>query len=156
MTLEFEPDEADDIAEQVEPATAGAQWSTTDALLEFDRAAWREDAACRGANTDLFYSLAPADIATAADICSACPVRDECRAYGKTVSNGYGVWGGELAEPRPFSRPLAPIRHGTPGGYMKHIRRGLPACVDCRRAHSNTVQGSKSEAYKISRRKVPA
>lgn len=28
-------------------------------------------------------------------------------------------------------RPLSPIIHGTPGGYRKELRRGLPPCEEC-------------------------
>ena len=41
---------------------------------------WQEQAACRG-YTGLFYSHVPADRQQARDICHACPVLDECRAY---------------------------------------------------------------------------
>lgn len=45
-----------------------------------DSDAWREQAACHG-YTGLFYSYVPAEKQRARDICHACPVLDECRAY---------------------------------------------------------------------------
>lgn len=41
---------------------------------------------------------------------------------------------------RPRPRPrLKPIRHGTDNGYAAHLRRGVPACADCRAAHAAAV-----------------
>ena len=65
---------------------------------------WRLHAACRGVDTDLFYSpegergLARASRERAAKaICATCPVEAACAAYALQHQERYGVWG-ELTE----------------------------------------------------------
>lgn len=59
---------------------------------------WREHAACRGANTAIFFSSATE--AEAKSICAECPVRQECRDEAHLLKYGYGVFGSESAEER--------------------------------------------------------
>jgi WhiB family transcriptional regulator, redox-sensing transcriptional regulator len=72
-----------------EPVFLAAFWS------------WRLHAACRGLNTELFYSpegergLARASRERAAKaICATCPVKAPCAAYALQHQERYGVWGG--------------------------------------------------------------
>lgn len=70
------------------------------------REAWREQAACRGEDTSIWFNEHTA--ADALAICRRCPVQDECLAYINTPTGGddwwrkEGVWGGLTAgERRP-------------------------------------------------------
>lgn len=45
------------------------------------RPEWQRQAACRGYDTGLWYSTAPAEIRSAQDRCDICPVIDDCRAH---------------------------------------------------------------------------
>jgi WhiB family transcriptional regulator, redox-sensing transcriptional regulator len=59
------------------------------------------DAACKGADTDLFFgpdaefvSARQQREAEAKAICARCPVRDACLAYALDTREAYGIWGG--------------------------------------------------------------
>lgn len=54
----------------------------------------------------------------------------------------HGLWGGLTERQRRALRRAAPglkvesIRHGTPGGYMAHRRRGSVPCPSCLEARA--------------------
>lgn len=61
---------------------------------------WRHQAACRTADTELWFSNNPHEQEAALAICRHCPVIDECRQFadGHDRINGYplqGIWGGK-------------------------------------------------------------
>jgi WhiB family redox-sensing transcriptional regulator len=57
--------------------------------------AWRQEAACRGGDLDLFFPP-PGEWSSAAKaICRDCPVIAECRAYVDSWPSLRGVWAGE-------------------------------------------------------------
>ena len=63
------------------------------------RASWREAAACRFLDTDLFFpigktGLALAELNEAKSVCERCPVRPSCLAFALDTHQGYGIWGG--------------------------------------------------------------
>ena len=55
---------------------------------------WREDAACRGVETALFFPARGEPCAEAKAICRGCPARDACLAYALEHFEMSGVWGG--------------------------------------------------------------
>jgi WhiB family redox-sensing transcriptional regulator len=62
-------------------------------------AAWRESAACLGADTELFFPVgftgpAAADIRTAKAFCERCSVRVCCLTYALDTGQTAGIWGG--------------------------------------------------------------
>lgn len=115
-----------------------------------ERPAWMADAACRGMSVHLFYPERGQDSEQAKAVCASCPVAGECRQAAIDAHEAYGVWGGLSAKTRlrpsrsgqpgrPGPAPgttLLPIAHGTNGGYGAHMRRGIPVCDDCLRAHA--------------------
>ena len=59
---------------------------------------WREHAACRGHDPDLFFpgsEPTPARIASAKAVCATCPVQDECLTYALETNQTEGIWGGQ-------------------------------------------------------------
>lgn len=77
------------------PPLAGAAWE------------WREHAACRGGDQELFFysdrerGRARRRRETAAKaICATCPVKIACLSWALAVQEPYGVWGGLTAESR--------------------------------------------------------
>ena len=56
--------------------------------------AWLDEAACRGAVTDVFFPTSEAATGPATAICAACPVRGECLEYAIATRQPEGVWGG--------------------------------------------------------------
>jgi WhiB family redox-sensing transcriptional regulator len=58
------------------------------------RTDWFDDAACRDADTDVFFPTSDADAGAAKAICAVCPVREECREFALETRPSDGVWGG--------------------------------------------------------------
>jgi len=70
-----------------------------------NRYTWREHAACRDLDTNLFFP--PGDgpgsvehIERAKAVCAECPVRDECLSFALTTRQDSGIWGGMTEEER--------------------------------------------------------
>jgi WhiB family redox-sensing transcriptional regulator len=60
---------------------------------------WREFAACRDEDPDLFFPIGtsgPALLQTeqAKAVCHRCPVRDQCLQWALDTGQSLGVWGG--------------------------------------------------------------
>lgn len=69
-------------------------------------AAWYDDAACRGADVEIFYSDDPAATSRALQLCRSCPVREPCLSTAMAEREFDGVWGGvpEARRRRVFRR----------------------------------------------------
>lgn len=66
---------------------------------------WRESAACRNENPELFFPIgdgvaAHEQIARAKAVCARCPVREQCLAFAVTTGQDFGVWGGLSSDER--------------------------------------------------------
>jgi WhiB family transcriptional regulator, redox-sensing transcriptional regulator len=61
------------------------------------RLSWRDRAACRNADPDLFFPGRGESADPARQICARCPVRQLCLVYALDKGITHGVWGG-LAE----------------------------------------------------------
>ena len=96
---------------------AGSRDPATDAerqhplpAVGYDRGSWRESAACRHADTELFFpigktGLAMDEIQRAKAVCASCPVRKDCLAFALDTNQEYGIWGGyDEDERRPLRR----------------------------------------------------
>ena len=59
-----------------------------------DERPWAGFAACRDADSDLFFPGPDGDPDGAIRICRGCPVRDECLAWALETRVRYGIWGG--------------------------------------------------------------
>jgi WhiB family redox-sensing transcriptional regulator len=59
----------------------------------FQRPAWQQHAACRGAGTETFFPTIGATAAPARAICASCSVSADCAAYARQTGS-VGVWGG--------------------------------------------------------------
>jgi len=57
-------------------------------------ARWRELAACRGADLNLFFPERGESAGAARQVCAACPVRQACLDYAISNRIVHGVWGG--------------------------------------------------------------
>ena len=57
-------------------------------------ARWRELAACRGTDLEVFFPERGVSAGPARQVCAACPVRQPCLDYAITNRIAYGVWGG--------------------------------------------------------------
>lgn len=64
-----------------------------------DPACWREAAACRQADPEVFFPIGKtgpglAEAQRAKAICACCPVRQPCLAFALVTNQQYGIWGG--------------------------------------------------------------
>ena len=57
-------------------------------------ARWRELAACRGIDLDVFFPGRGESAGPARQVCAQCPVRQPCLDYAITNRIVYGIWGG--------------------------------------------------------------
>jgi WhiB family transcriptional regulator, redox-sensing transcriptional regulator len=94
---------------------------------------WREDAACLGADPDLFFPIgtigaALRQIEEAKRICRICPARVQCLAWALDNAVADGVWGGTTEEERRRMRSLSAPKTTCKGddddrGYYPAERR---------------------------------
>lgn len=62
---------------------------------------WRDNAACIGRKTEMFYpEKSQAQACRAKCVCSMCPVKDKC--LDEAIANGerFGIWGGKDTQER--------------------------------------------------------
>jgi WhiB family transcriptional regulator, redox-sensing transcriptional regulator len=57
-------------------------------------ARWRDLAACRGADLEVFFPGRGETAGPARQVCAACPVRQPCLDYAITNRIVHGIWGG--------------------------------------------------------------
>jgi WhiB family redox-sensing transcriptional regulator len=55
---------------------------------------WMNDAACEGADLDLFFPTRGEATKAAVAYCNACPVKAECLEYALDHFEHHGIWGG--------------------------------------------------------------
>jgi WhiB family redox-sensing transcriptional regulator len=84
----------------------------------YDKASWRDSAACRYADTELFFPIgktgpALAEIQQAKRVCAGCPVRQACLTFALSTNQLYGIWGGyDEDERRPMHQRWRADRYG--------------------------------------------
>ena len=71
----------------------------------WDEGGWRERAACRGEDPELFFPIGStgpvlAQIAEAKEVCARCPVREACLDFALSTGQAYGIWGGLTEDER--------------------------------------------------------
>ncbi len=62
--------------------------------------AWRQRAACRGVDPDIFYPVSDEEAEEAKGVCRACTVREACLEYALANRERDGVWGGATERER--------------------------------------------------------
>ena len=83
-------------------------------------ARWRERAACRGVELDVFYPERGETAEPARQICAACTVRRPCLEYALSNRIASGIWGGlSERERRPLqSRLVQDARRDRDGAIL--------------------------------------
>ena len=81
-------------------------WSRS---IDWDTADWRELAACRDTDPDLFFpvgttGLAVGHILAAKAVCRECPAQAPCLEYALETNQDSGIWGGTSEEERRVIR----------------------------------------------------
>ena len=77
---------------------------------------WRDDAACRDTDPDLFFPVGttgPAieQIANAKSVCDSCTAKEPCLEFALSTNQDSGVWGGTSEEERRKLRRAWVARH---------------------------------------------
>jgi len=62
--------------------------------------AWRQHAACRGVDPEVFYPVSDDEAETPKAICGACSARHGCLDWALTNKERDGVWGGATEKER--------------------------------------------------------
>jgi WhiB family redox-sensing transcriptional regulator len=68
------------------------------------RPTWQREAACRGADPQLFFSRDGSTLTKAKSICARCPVVEECEEFSKGHALLKGVWAGKSERARARER----------------------------------------------------
>ena len=55
---------------------------------------WRDKAACKGVDPDLFFPQRGDSIREAKEVCQGCVVRLDCLEYALVNGENLGIWGG--------------------------------------------------------------
>ncbi|MFI9825058.1 WhiB family transcriptional regulator [Streptomyces sp. NPDC052013] len=79
---------------------------------------WRNRAACRDEDPDLFFPIGttgPALVQTeqAKSVCRRCPVRQQCLDWALETGQSIGVWGGTSETERRALKRRAGVRRGS-------------------------------------------
>ncbi len=61
---------------------------------------WRQRAACRGVDPDVFYPASDEEAEPAKAICAQCPVRQACLEHALATRERDGIWGGATERER--------------------------------------------------------
>jgi WhiB family redox-sensing transcriptional regulator len=61
---------------------------------------WRQRAACRGVDPDVFYPATDEEAEEAKAVCAVCSVREACLEYALNNRERDGVWGGATERER--------------------------------------------------------
>lgn len=92
---------------------------------------WREHAACKGMDPDIFFPERGDDVTTAKATCAGCQVRRECLDWALAVPEKDGIWGGLSPRARRGIRVPLNVNCGTHSKYVKGCR-----CDRCRQANT--------------------
>lgn len=67
---------------------------------EYRTPVWRQRAACRGVDPDIFYPVSDEEAEDAKAICRTCPVQELCLEWALAQREKEGVWGGATERER--------------------------------------------------------
>jgi WhiB family redox-sensing transcriptional regulator len=72
---------------------------------DWDEDEWRDRAACRDTNPELFFPIGTTGLAidqidAARAVCAQCPVQQECLEFALATNQESGVWGGTTEDER--------------------------------------------------------
>lgn len=71
-----------------------------EAALQLAGEEWRDRAACRGMDPDLFHPVSGDDVVLAQAVCLGCSVTGECLDFALANGMSTGVWGGRSERQR--------------------------------------------------------
>ena len=78
-------------------------WDTSDRILAVERPQYQEGALCKNIENPAIFFPSPGDtesLKAAKELCSRCPVMQECLEYALNNNERYGIWGGKSTRER--------------------------------------------------------
>lgn len=80
-------------------------------VFDWDNENWRDQAACRHIDADLFFPVgstgdAIAQIQAAKEVCRSCPAQRACLQFALETNEEAGIWGGKDEEERRRLRAI--------------------------------------------------
>ena len=101
---------------QIIDQLGGRMTLTGSPIADWDDDGWRDRAACRYSDAELFFptgstGLAIGEIEAAKAVCRSCPVQKPCLAFALETNQEAGIWGGTDEEERRALRKA--LRAGT-------------------------------------------
>lgn len=107
--------------------TARLTMAQLDTGQDADTWQWLRDAACVGADPELFFPVGDSGPAVqqaerAKQVCHSCPVESQCLEWALNTGRTTGVWGGTDEEERRRLRRRADRRRGAQGGQPRGSR----------------------------------
>lgn len=98
-----------------------AMWNP---VYEWDNDSWRDRAACRDTDANLFFpagstGVAGDQIQAAKAVCRSCPVQGSCLRFAFETNQEAGVWGGKDEDERRA------LRETWRAGRQRPTRSGL-------------------------------
>jgi hypothetical protein len=101
---------------------------------------WEEDAACRGMDTEWWFTSEEYDGMRGRSVCVKCPVQWDCAMFAVQEGIWDGIWGGMTPpERRDWAKGKGVPRHGTLSGYQTD---GC-GCGLCREAKTEAERGRR-------------
>ena len=76
------------------------QFRSREEVVPLTNQTWRQLAACRGVEPDIFYPASDEEADAAKSVCGVCPVRQPCLEYALSSRERDGVWGGATEKER--------------------------------------------------------
>jgi WhiB family transcriptional regulator, redox-sensing transcriptional regulator len=93
-------------------------------VFDWDNDGWRDQAACRCCDAELFFppgstGVALDQIHAAKSICQCCPVQRACLEFALATNQEAGIWGGRDEEERRRMRSAWRAERRLPKGSVK-------------------------------------
>jgi hypothetical protein len=108
---------------------------------------WQSEAACRSYPIDYFFHNEAEVVSDSVrELCTACPVREECLNLA-IATDSTGIWAGTTTEQRRSMRPkvVKVAQCGTASGHHRHRKRGEKPCEPCRLARLEYLNKYRSQ-----------
>lgn len=106
---------------------------------------WRDLAACRGLDPELFFD--PDRAAEAAQACAGCPVREACLDWALRNREGHGIWGGLDEDERRAADTSRRPRASALCLSGRHLKDGPGRCPGCTREYQRQRETDRDRDY---------
>lgn len=141
-------------------SAAGTIWRKSPAIAADKGDDWRDLAACRGMDTEMWFPM-PGDHRTrskAIAICEACPVRNRCRQAADELEVQFGSWGattervrrneraGRLNMLPPPARTHCRNDHAYDEANTGYDTLGRPFCFACKAAQVEQRRAAREQS----------